>query len=306
MISADQETGCVSVATQLKTIFLERLVEYFCPERESCTIWVDLFINNVSTTSGWIWLLHRGSLTATEVTAASWPASADSALAERGCAMSILLTRYLKKLHEIDAEIKADKRRVTVGNRIYDLASLSRDSVSPVIGKTEQDSESEQLAGDIPFTLWKIEDLPPGRSLLRVQLQMTKRCFRTQIGTSGRFYAYGEALLLRTIETQDLEFYEGPDRGDFRKAFAEFTGSHHLVPDVFEYIITSADPNTTWTTKALSQGFSKRYVPPELKEHVSWHSIEWPDNDGFHMQGDLDNSRQADRENDFAVYLQPA
>src|SRR5258708_36698850 len=159
------------------------------------------------------------------------------------------LTRFLRYLHENDEQVRPYAGEVKLGPMVYKVAELSLEAFKTVGGGGER---------DVPFTLWEIRDLEPGRSVLRIRLRMSRASFEAQIGTSGVFYAYGEGILNREIE--DVLRDVGAEGSPFKKVFCAFTQSRHLVPDVFEYVITSSDPRLTWKTTPISTNLSARYV----------------------------------------------
>ena len=133
---------------------------------------------------------------------------------------------------------------------------------------------------------------------------MTAASFAKQIGPSGKFYAYGEAILLDVIRKEDLRSYEGQDQQRFQELLDEFTKNHKL-PDVFEYVITSNDPAIRWKTTPLSSDLSERYLPEELRRNTNWFVVYWPNTADFHVEGEFDEEvDQAERENQFVLLLQ--
>jgi hypothetical protein len=282
-------TGCVSAAASREGIQIDRLIEYFSPRRDACTLWIDLFITNESEQPGTLRLLHRGSLTATDVTNTSWPTHANGATEHPD------LTSLITQLHENDQAITTTTETVKVGDVDYAINSRGPGTLRTLIGGTPK---------NVPFTIWEIGDVSRGRSVVRVELKMTPQTFTTQIGGGTTFFAYGEAILLDVISKQDLPCYQGADRDEFIKQFDEFT-KQHQTPDVFEYIITSNDPQIRWTTTPISPNLSERYIPKPLRGRASWFLIEWPHADKFHVQGNVEHAAdELGRQNMFALRLQ--
>lgn len=189
----DSSTGCISIGAPLASgIEIDRVVEYCKPTSRSCLIWVDIFCNNTSDSPQSLVVLHRGSFAARDVTRSSWLlTNSDNFSFER------TLTRRLIRLHKnLDPILEAGANIVKVGDYEYIIPENGYE-VSTVVGG--------QGDTDAAFTMWEIQRIPGNtRQLLRLSLTMGNRTFWSRIGGRNSFHAYGETILLRKIEFEDL------------------------------------------------------------------------------------------------------
>jgi hypothetical protein len=266
-------TGCVSIATRLGDLLrIERVIEYFRLDESTCTIWVDIFMYNPGKDNSYPLLLHRGSLSGTDVTKDSWllKSSTSDDIFERQ------ITDRIMQLHEAYDPIRLScKGLVTAGDHDYHPIQQS-EPLQVVVGDVAK--------ANIPFTMWKIGCfVGDQRHVIRLRLVLTPKTFESQIGREGIFYAYGESILLDKIEYEDLPCYEGEDAAEFRQAFAMFKSCRHVVPDTFEYLVISPESKELEVeTKVLSPMISPQFISSaNLRRCTRWfvadnsHSDKW-------------------------------
>jgi len=256
---AHQAGKQILIATERHVqIEIDRVIEYVCPDlkQHSCDIWADVFLNNKGPEAGSISVLHRGSLSATDVTNSSW---SPEALA--GNATLSSLTRRIINLHNATEPIVLSQPGVaTIGHHKYTVWNSGKEGLQRIAGGSS--------LIDVPFTKWQIGPFAANeRSLIRIHFQLMPPSYVAQVGKAGTFYAYGEAILLDIIEHEDLPCYEGCDASEFYRAFETFQAARHLVPETFEYLVISADDdNLTWETTPLSPML---YSPPIQSEALA-------------------------------------
>src|SRR5882762_7272075 len=185
---------------------VKRVIEYFCPA-ERGRIWTDIFLDNPTGNRLDLLVLHAGSLSAQDATEDSWVRSGPETDRSAGA-----LTKRIAQLHEesgyFPIKIDRDVRSVWLDGEGY---RVWQGEVSPVIG---DDPDT-----DVPFTLWKINPIIPGKSVLRLCLQMREPTYRRRLGDGSSFFAHGEAVILRNIEDGALPSYYGPDLEVYLMAF---------------------------------------------------------------------------------------
>lgn len=253
-------TGCISIGTTGAPVQIDRVIEYFQPHNGSCMVWVDVFLDNTSNEDKNLLLLHRGSLSAANVTRESW-ASPENVPATA----SLHLTNRIVRLHHSFDPIRAmPEGIVAVGERDYQVWE-GPELVSVVIG--------DKAEADVPFTLWRIGPFSGGqRHVFRIRMVMTPQTFERHVGPLGTFYAYGEAILLDKIEYEDLTCYEGSDAEEYRQVFAEFNACSQMLPDKFEYLVVSPEGTTLeWETTPLSPLISPQLIlEDDLRSNTRW------------------------------------
>jgi hypothetical protein len=263
-------TGCVSIgAPPGSKIGVDRVIEYIEPAEGSCIIWVDIFLHNASPEKKPITVLHRGSLSACDVTRQSWPcAEPDDASFEAS------LTRRLMGLHrDFDPIARTSNSGIT-------LAGLEYIPANDVLVRTVAGAEKGR---DVPFSMWEI-DSPAGvrRHLVRLRLEMTAETFQVQIGAPHEFYAYGEEILFQKVEYEDLPFYEGDDAAIYRQTFAAFKKLQRIVPDMFEYLIVCEEgQRLAWQATPIADISAPLIADESVAMNTAWfvadilHSADW-------------------------------
>jgi hypothetical protein len=192
-------------------------------------------------------VLHAGSLDAENVTEDSW---VREHAGKDLCAE--VLTQRIRGLHGRDyhpLEVKYGTRAVQLDGEEYKAWA----------GKLATSIGGDPSA-DVPFTLWEIKPLAPGRSVLRLCLRMWDKTYRGRFAGKTSFFAHGEAILLRNIEDGDLPVYRGVSADKYRELFATFK-SAHKVSEAFEYLIVSPDGrDLAWDAVALSTSISPKFI----------------------------------------------
>src|SRR2546427_6483093 len=93
----NRETGCIALATRSNvSISIDRVIEAFDPKRGH--LWFDIFLTKPLRSAPRVSLLHRGNLSAENVTSESWRASSLRARTS-SCKRSDLTGRILR-LHK--------------------------------------------------------------------------------------------------------------------------------------------------------------------------------------------------------------
>lgn len=260
--------NCVSIAIyprQAKAT-IRRVIEYFCPDdRQGSRIWVDIFVENRFSRDLTLRILHAGSLEAKDVSEDSWGRANPL---KDNCAS--VLTARIKELHKeyFPIEINYNEHLVQFGEEEYQIWSGSAERIiggSPSV--------------DVPFTLWELQGIVPGKSLLRLCLEMNPPTYRRRFADKRSFFAYGEAIVLRNIEDGALPAYKGVDAETYRDEFANFKGAHK-APEAFEYLIVSPErEKLAWDAIPLSTLISPKYIrSPELAKTTRWFTAENQDN----------------------------
>jgi hypothetical protein len=259
-------TGCVSVAVKgaKGAVTVDRVIEYCQATPTTCTIWIDVFLTNRSPDVSEILILHRGGFQGTDVTLESW-LSASSEAFESG------LSRRIRALHRSYLPIEIiDGGIVRLNGADYRVSSADepRYQLREVIG------------GDapvrVPFTLWSLAPTTPGRTLFRIRLTMSSATFDSQIDRADGFTAYGEAILLEKIESDDLPNYAQPDRPEYERQLREFLAVEHVTPEAFEYLLISEeDTELPWQTTPLSSRIQQRSITiPRLQMCTKWFVVD--------------------------------
>jgi hypothetical protein len=256
--------NCISIALyppQTKAT-IKRVIEYFCPnDRRGSRIWVDVFVDNPSVSDLTLKILHAGSLSGTDVTEDSW---SQANVGEDSC--ESVLTSRIRELHKeyFPVAIKSSEDSVQLGKDTY---HLWKGKLEKVIGGDP--------SKEVPFTLWQLERLAPGKSVLRLCLEMQKPTFEKRLGSKRSFFAYGEAIVLRNIEDGELPAYPGDDVQEYEEEFAEFK-SAHKAPEAFEYLIVSPErEKLLWDAVPLSTSLSPKYIHSgELAKTTRWFTAE--------------------------------
>jgi len=224
---------------------------------------VDIFIENPGANDVTLKVLHAGSLEAEDVSEDSWGQACPT---KHHCAN--VLTGRIKELHKdyLPIEINYIERFVQLGDEEFQIWS---GSVKKIIGG----NPSADI--DLPFTLWQLDGLAPGKSVLRLCLEMHKSTYEKRLGNKTSFFAYGEAIVLRNIEDTALPAYTEWDAESYREEFAEFKRAHK-APEAFEYLIVSPErTDLTWDAIPLSTSISPKYIRSgELARTTRWFTAE--------------------------------
>jgi hypothetical protein len=240
--------NCVSIAMlpEGQKVTIKRIIEYFYPGDRG-KIWVDIFVDNRASEPLTMRILHAGSLRAENVTEDSWVlerAEKDS------CAVT--LTKRIEELHEENyypIKVERGSRSVWLDAEQY---QAWQGSLERLIG--------DDGAVDVPFTLWEVKPIVPGKSVLRFRLEMNKSTYQRRLGEKKSFFAHGPTILLRNIEDADLPCYRGADKEKYLEAFGNFK-SATKVPEAFEYLIVAPDDKLlSWDAVALSPMMSPRFI----------------------------------------------
>jgi hypothetical protein len=236
---------------------------------------VDVFLHNFSDRERRLLLLHRGSLCGLNVSAKSWSLAETSQESfERE------LTTRIISLHENFDPIEFPQEgTVAVAGHEYRVWQ-GPEELPVVVGDRD--------GTDVPFTMWDVGGFTPGqRHLLRVRLSMAEETFEKQVGNRGFFDAYGEAILLRKIEQEDLPHCAESDTESYWRGFDRFQAADHVVPDTFEYLVVSPiGTELRWETTALSQNLSCQFVPPgELRSCTRWFVADNSDSEHWCLEG---------------------
>ena len=270
-------TGCVSIASSVvPPAVVERVIECFYASEgnKKGTIWVDIFFLNPSAKEDTLLVLHRGSLSAVDVTKESWAAEQ-----QQSGSFTLSLANRIQQLHATTVPVvPLPGEKVRLGEHEYHLwcgPKLPR----AIVG--------DKPGADVPFTMWELGPFAPQTPhILRLRLSMSHETFDTQVGTQGEFYAYGDAILLDKIENEDLPRYAGDDANDYRNAYKLFRSKAHVVPKVFEYLVVSPD-NTDlgWETIPLSPMSSPQLLPHDLGRTTRWLITDNSHSDKFSLVG---------------------
>jgi len=268
--------NCISIAvfpTQTD-VCIKRVIEYFYPG-ERGRIWTDIFVDNPTSANLALRILHAGSLTADDTTEDSWVREHDQ---EDYCAA--VLTQRIVKLHDEQYfPISIDRARRSVRLE-QDEYHVWEGSVVNVVGGDR--------SRDVPFTLWELKPIPPGRSVFRLRLEMRDPTYRRRYADKTSFFAHGEAIVLHNIEDGDLAFYRGPDADRYQEEFAQFKQAHR-VPEAFEYLIVAPDGiDLSWEAVALSPLISSRFIRPgPLARTTQWFATDVPRADNWELKADF-------------------
>lgn len=265
--------NCVSIAIYPleSNATLERVIEYFCPnDRQGSRIWVDVFLDNPSRSELTLKIIHAGSLSGADVTEDSW-------IKDESDTCTSVLTSRIKELHAefFPIEVKSSKRVVRLGEEEYQAWS---GNLKKVIG--------DDRSKNVPFTLWQLENLKPGRSFFRLCLEMHPLTFQNRIGTQRSFFAYGEAIILRNIENGDIPSYREADAERYKKEFEDFKGAHRAAK-AFEYLIVSPEGvQLSWDAVPLSTSISPKFIrSSELAKTTRWFTAE--NSDSWELQANV-------------------
>lgn len=257
--------NCVSIAILplQAAATIRRVIEYFCPnDRQGSRIWVDLFIENSSPADVTLQVLHAGSFSAQDVSEVSWGRAAVTTDCES------VLTARIKTLHKDEDyfPIKLSEKCVELGKDRYHLWN---GKLGKLIGGNP--------AVDVPFTLWQLDSVRPGKTILRLCLEMHGPTREKRLGNNS-FFAYGEAIVLRNIEDGILPCYGGADAEEYRAVFAEFKRAHK-APEAFEYLIVCPEKEKLlWDAVPLSPSLSPQYIySNELARTTRWFTADGSD-----------------------------
>ncbi len=275
-------TGCISIAVETGApIVVDRMIEYLELHDDSAVIWVDIFLRNPHGASRSLLVLHRGSLQAENVTDETWSSGAPSK-----ASFASALRQRIMRLHETFAPISwvPSEDRVIVGEQEYEVWQGPQEP-EVVVGDDRQ--------ADVPFTMWRVASFMAGHSyVLRLRLSMSPGTFKNQIGDQGLFYAYGEAILLRKIEDEDLPRYqeESPEQHYqvYHDAFfPQFKRAAPAVPDFFEYLVVCQEGTKLgWETTALSpMTFPQPITAEELRANTRWFVYDSSQSDKWSLVG---------------------
>jgi len=266
--------NCVSIAFDPPEpkATIKRVIEYFCPnDREGSRIWVDIFLDNLSEGELTLKLLHAGSLSGKDVTEASWGGPCTTSDCE------CVLTRRIEELHEdyLPIATKYYEKSVQLGKDVY---HAWKGNLRKVIG--------DDQSAHVPFTLWQLDRVVPGKTVVRLCLEMHGPTRQERLGNKGSFYAYGEAIVLRNIEDGALPSYTGDDAEKYQQEFAEFKRAHK-APEAFEYLIVSPERESLlWDAVPLSASLSPMYIrSTELAKTTRWFTANNPD--GWQLQASM-------------------
>ena len=272
-------TGCVSVASTDKQVTLDRIIECVNiePVAHTCTIIVDTFVYNATATQQMLRIIHRGSLTATDVTHESW--SSGSAVE-----YSVVhgLAERLAQLHQGYDDIRVLDAGVQVGEYQYELWDGPATKIPAVLG---------DMNWDVPFTMWEIGPFAPRqRSVARLKLEMSLESYLEQVGNGERFYAYGDAILRDTIEYKDLAAYRRSDNDLYRTTLRNF--HPHLLPATFEWLLVSLDGRALpWKVTPLSANFAPQVIPDDgYSATTQWFVARYGHVGEFCVEGKLSNA----------------
>jgi hypothetical protein len=314
-------TGCISIAAPSKSgMQVDRVVEYFDPEEATRKIWVDVFLNNPAREQQPILILHRGNLSATNVTGTSWTPEDSS----RSYPCS--LTRRLLALHEprfirrfrqepeglslvamlqpegVERIQIREGGSVAVGGFEYGLWNGPRDILPLLDGEGETDA---------PYTIWKLAGFAePPRQVLRLELQLRLPSYWNQVGRTRSFRAYGEAMLLHKIGHEDLPRYRGSRAQDYVKVFGDFLSGTHLIPKIFEYLVVAPEgEELAWEATPLSDVHEPFIQDPAIRRNTRWFLADISRTASFSIAGEPYNSlalrlTARDREQDAVLLAQ--
>lgn len=259
------------------------------PVRKTCTICADIFVHNWGPDEDWLEILHRGSLTARDVTTESWGDDVP-------VGWPATIARRVEILHQ--AGIERRPGAIKVRGTEYRLWNGPASVVPATLG--------DAPLVDVPFTMWELGPFPPNEHCIaRLALELHAVSYARQIGNSKGFYAYGDAILLDKIEYEDLPTYNGPDGKRFRETFRTF--KEHLVPRVFEWLLVSPDGEPLpWVTTTLSANFSPQVIRDDYSATTQWFVAEYAQADTFHVKGELSDSTGAELSNAFALRVEDA
>jgi len=271
-------TGCISIGTRDgSAISIDRVIECVHIDREarSCTICVDLFIHNTSPKGQHLRVLHRGNLHCTDVTRESWTI-AEHAIPTWPQVLADRVVRLRQDLSPFEGGVR-------LAELDYRLWEGPDGSIPMILG-----SESDD---DVPYTMWEIGPFAPGeRRVARLQLEMARASYQKQIGDAREFYAYGDAILLDTIEYQDVPNYKGDDWAQYRAALRELRRSH-ITPAIFEWLLVSPDNHPLpWKTKILSANFSPQVISDDYSATTQWFIARYAQAGDFRVRSELSNA----------------
>lgn len=271
-------SGCVSIAVDgaRPVVTVDRIIEYFYPTHDGCTIWIDVFFTNHSDSVGDMLVMHRGGFEATDVSRASWSLTSetDDFVFERS------LTRRIVSLHRrycpvtvrsLDS-VGLDGAEYTIWN------SATKDGLVRLV-----DNDSTV---DAPFSLWRIGPVSGrDRCVFRLRLDMSAATFSAGIGQSRSFVAFGESILLAKIQGEDLPNYTYPDKCRYQRALENFLEAERVIPGTFEYLVIAKEGSVLpWETTPLSPGLVQRSIDdPRLDECTRWFVPD--DSANWHLAG---------------------
>lgn len=272
-------TGCISIVNANgDPTPVDRVIEYLQPK--DGTVWVDICLFNNSDRDQRYWILHRGSLTARNITLESWLPNRTRPRLD--------LTERIRKLHHTFDCIDIDDAGVTIGEISYKVWDSKKQEVEPVIGANAE--------LDVPFTMWELSGFAASaRYILRLQLRMGKATFQNQIGSRDVINLYGESILLDKIESEDLSAYRetNPEQYEnYRVQFERFQSGIHLIPDIYEFLLVSADGTELgWETSSVSPMLSPRLIADDdLQRATCWFVNDIAHNSRFLFVGRRSNS----------------
>jgi hypothetical protein len=226
---------------------IKRVIEYFYPGKRG-KIWTDIFLDNPSHERLDLFVLHAGSLLAQDATDDSWVRE----MPETDQCAGVLTKRIVqlhKEGHYFPIRIDRDVRSVWLDDEEY---RVWQGELSRLIG--------DDPDADVPFTLWRINPIIPGKSVLRLCLEMREPTYKRRLGGGSSFFAHGEAIILRNIEDGDLPLYKGDDAERYVVEFERFKQAHK-VPETFEYLIVSRDDqDLSCEAVTLSPFISPRFI----------------------------------------------
>jgi len=268
--------NCVSIA-----IFptptdgsIKRVIEYFYPG-ERGRIWADIFVENITSANLTLKVLHAGSLIAEDTTEDSWLREH----AQKDHCASVL-TQRIVRLHDeqyFPIKIERGRRSVLLDRDEY---RVWEGSVTTVVG--------DDPSRDVPFTVWELNPFAPGKSVLRLRLEMREPTYQRRFAGKTSFFAHGEAIVLRSIEDGDLPSYSGPDAGKYWEEFARFKRAHK-APEAFEYLIVSPDEtDLSLDAVALSPLISPRFIrSSRLARTTRWFATDSSRTDTWELKADF-------------------
>jgi len=267
-------TGCISIAMDPTVqVVVERVMEYFIPnpETRNCDVFVDIFLENRTETQQSFLILHRGGVSAEDLTSQSW--------LPRRCEVGwpAILTSRVVKLHESTDHIEISDQGVRVADRNYQPQPCH---VNPLVGGNAYAS--------VPFSMWMIDGFQPmRRSVCRLHLKFSGPSYEAQIGKDDTFYAYGEAVLLDKIANEDLPCYDGPDKAKYYTEFDNFVAAKHEVPEIFEYLVVCDDNSVLeWETTPLSPMlYEQPILELPLARNTQWFIIDHKLTNGWSLIG---------------------
>jgi len=264
MLQAD----CIAVGSHRDhRIIIKRVVEYLRYDlvNRNVEITFDLFVTNPEAMAVPIRLLHRGGLDAVDRT--------DTIIADKGHTQRFI---RLHNENEYDrVELDTDHRTISLLENCIESAGEQKIAYHlPAAPLEVKRLTGGAEAGDVPFTLWETNPIPPGHSCYRIQLSLQGASYDRQI-QKGSFYICGGQTLLGLIKNCDLTRYTGEGLAFWSNQFTDFVDNYPSNPIIYEIIIEGGQ-GIQLPEKVTSQTPSVRpmLIPHDLRANTIWFTVQ--------------------------------